>query len=97
VEQVETGHQDGRAIEGLLDTGVLAMSAAGVGGVEKRVVTNHVTAHIIGPFEDLGTDVHKEKASKDHRPKIMILWTEWSLRNNAMARPDRREWVPMSV
>ena len=70
MEQVETGHQDGRAIERFLDTGVLAMGAAGGGGVNKRVVVNHVTAHIICPFKDLGTDVHKEcirrPPSKDH-------------------------------
>jgi hypothetical protein len=70
VEQVETGHQDGRAIEGFSDTGVLAMGAASVGGINKRVVADHVTAHIVCPFKDLWTDVHKEcirrPPSKDH-------------------------------
>ena len=70
MEQVETGHQDGRAIEGFSDTGVLAMGAAGVGGVNKRVVADHVTAHIVCPFEHLGANVDEEgirrPPSKDH-------------------------------
>jgi hypothetical protein len=58
VEQVEMGYQDGRAIERSSDTGVLLMSLGSVVGINKRVMANHVTAHIIRPFEDLWTDVH---------------------------------------
>jgi hypothetical protein len=28
--------------------------------VEKRVMVNHVVAHVVGPFEDLGADVDHE-------------------------------------
>jgi hypothetical protein len=52
------GYQDGRAIERSSDTGVLLMSLGSVVGINKRVMANHVTAHIIRPFEDLWTDVH---------------------------------------
>ena len=37
------------------------------------------------------------KAVELHRPRIMILTTEQSARKRAMAAPDRRECVPMSI
>jgi hypothetical protein len=70
VEQVKARHKDGRAIERSSSTGVLLVGAAGLCGIEERVVTYHVTAHIVRPFKDLGTDVHQERVreppSKDH-------------------------------
>ena len=70
VKQGEARHQDRRAIERFPDSGVLPMSAAGVGCVEERVVTDHVAAHIVRPFEHLGPNVCEESvgrpASKDH-------------------------------
>ena len=95
VKQVETRHQDGRAIERASDAGVLAVAAAGVGCVKEGVVTDHILAHVVRPFENLRPE-NTKKASEDHRPKIIILWRGWSLRNNAMAPPEHREWVPMS-
>ena len=38
--------------------------------VEERVEGNHVSGHVVGPFEDLGSNVHQESvgrpASEDH-------------------------------
>lgn len=41
--------------------------------------------------------MYVRNASDDHRPRIIILCTDSSARNNAMAAPDRREWEPMSA
>jgi hypothetical protein len=37
------------------------------------------------------------KASEDHRPRITIRSVEYSIRKSAMAAPDRRDFVPISV
>ena len=70
VEQVETGHMDRRAIKRSSEIEIFVMHALGVGGVNEGFMTYHVTAHIVCPFEDLGTHVHKElirgPPPKDH-------------------------------
>ena len=40
--------------------------------------------------------MYTRKASDDHRPRIMILWTGWFIKKSDMAAPDRSDFVPMS-
>jgi hypothetical protein len=54
----------------LPDSGVFPVGASSVRGVKEGVVVNHITAHVVSPFEDLGSDVSEEgvggPSSKDH-------------------------------
>ena len=50
--------------------GVGRIGSGWVGGVEELVEGNHVAAHVVGPLEDLRSDVGKERvgrpSAKDH-------------------------------
>ena len=59
VKQVKTW-QDGWAIEQLSDSGVFRVCSAGVGGVDERVVTDHVATHVVRPLENLRADINQE-------------------------------------
>ena len=40
--------------------------------------------------------MYTRNASDDQRPKSMILWTGWFMRNSPIAAPDRMDFVPIS-
>ena len=75
VLQMECGHLHGRAAAIQLDR--FAANAGVVGGgdivesdVEERVEGDHVSRHVVGPFEYLGSDVDEEgvggPSAEDH-------------------------------
>jgi hypothetical protein len=46
--------------EAAVGAGVVCVGLRDVRGVEEGVIANHVVPHVIGPFEDLGTNADEE-------------------------------------
>jgi hypothetical protein len=57
-------------LEALAGSGIIRCDEVSMWSVEERVEVDHVARHVIGPFEDLGSDVDQEcirgPTSKDH-------------------------------
>ena len=57
-------------LEALAGSGVIRCDEVSMWSVEERVKVDHVARHVIGPFEDLGSDVDQEcirgPAAEDH-------------------------------
>jgi hypothetical protein len=47
-------------LEALAGSGIIRCDEVSMWSVEKRVEVDHVARHVIGPFEDLGSDVDQE-------------------------------------
>jgi hypothetical protein len=41
--------------------------------------------------------MYTRNVSEKHRPRIMILLGEWSMRKRAMAAPDQMDQLPISI
>jgi hypothetical protein len=59
VSQVEPGYDRVVCIFAI-ESGTSSVSGAG-GRVQERLIAGHVSAHVIGPFQDLGSDVFHER------------------------------------
>ncbi len=57
-------------LEALAGSGIIRGDEISMWSVEERVEVDHVARHVIGPFEDLGSDVDQEcirgPTAKDH-------------------------------
>jgi hypothetical protein len=72
--ELRNSHDGVSAIEGGLEalagSGVISGNKVAIGGIKERVEVDHIPRHVVGPFEDLRSDVDQEgirgPTSEDH-------------------------------